>query len=495
MNTRAVLRNLPQGKSFRVDANGRIKPKNNNVQQNENPQNVNTENQHIRRNYKKEPNRQLCKPAWPRIYKFLNESKFCVLNGRFADGDNYTSISKKGKAVVDFICVPQDMFTDVKYFRVLTVQSIVDDFKLHDLIGSKSKLPDHSAIVSEFNITRHCLATQTKNTRSSCSRFKLNQIPLDFMTSDIKRTALLNLIEQIERCRETQDNVDKIYTELCSIIFSEMTDKIPKVEFNGSKKRFKQKKNRIGMAQLMDLWNKMTIKEKEFTRWKARDMFDKTLRRTERAYRRMKAVDIESMTTKNPNDFWEKIRNLGPRNFKTIPVEIVDKWRNLKGKSKQTEFNFTVDRNQLELVNEYKYLGITFSYNGSFLSNVDLLAKSGGRALGNIIAKIHNIKDFGYKSYEKLFNSCIVPILYYSCVWGYRKYQSKDNIQNRAIRYYLGVHRFAPILAIHGDIGWIPSQYRRWINMVRYWNRLIRFDNNRITKLAFNIDYDRCKSN
>ncbi|CAG2188553.1 unnamed protein product [Mytilus edulis] len=135
--------------------------------------------------------------------EFLNESKFCVLNGRFADGDNYTSISKKGKAVVDFICVPQDMFTDVKYFRVLTVQSIVDDFKLHDLIGSKSKLPDHSAIVSEFNITRHCLATQTKDTRSSCSRFKLNQIPLDFMTSDIKRTALLNLIEQIERCRET----------------------------------------------------------------------------------------------------------------------------------------------------------------------------------------------------------------------------------------------------------------------------------------------------
>ncbi|CAG2189827.1 unnamed protein product [Mytilus edulis] len=110
--------------------------------------------------------------------EFLNESKFCVLNGRFADGDNYTSISKKGKAVVDFICVPQDMFPDVKYFRVLAVQSI--DFKLHDLIGSKSKLPDHSAIVSEFNITRHCLATQTKDTRSSCSRFKLNQIPLDF---------------------------------------------------------------------------------------------------------------------------------------------------------------------------------------------------------------------------------------------------------------------------------------------------------------------------
>ncbi|VDI24536.1 Hypothetical predicted protein [Mytilus galloprovincialis] len=140
--------------------------------------------------------------------EFLNESKFCVLNSRFADGANYTSISKKGKVVVDFICVPHNLFTDVEYFRVLTVQSIVDDFKLDDLIGSKSKLPDHSAIVSEFNITRHCLATQTKDPRSSCSRFKLNQIPLDFMTSDIKRTVLLNLIKQIESCREAQDNVE-----------------------------------------------------------------------------------------------------------------------------------------------------------------------------------------------------------------------------------------------------------------------------------------------
>ena len=30
------------------------------------------------------------------------------------------------------------------------------------------------------------------------------------------------------------------------------------------------------------------------------------------------------MCTKNPNDFWAKIRNLGPKNKKVIPLEIVD---------------------------------------------------------------------------------------------------------------------------------------------------------------------------
>ncbi|CAC5397978.1 unnamed protein product [Mytilus coruscus] len=36
------------------------------------------------------------------------------------------------------------------------------------------------------------------------------------------------------------------------------------------------------------------------------------------------AVDIETMVTTNPNEFWEKIRKLGPRNVKDIPMEVVD---------------------------------------------------------------------------------------------------------------------------------------------------------------------------
>ena len=37
---------------------------------------------------------------------FLNETKLCILNGRLSDHDNYTSISEKGKTVVDSNCIP-----------------------------------------------------------------------------------------------------------------------------------------------------------------------------------------------------------------------------------------------------------------------------------------------------------------------------------------------------------------------------------------------------
>jgi hypothetical protein len=166
------------------------------------------------------------------------------------------------------------------------------------------------------------------------------------------------------------------------------------------------------------------------------------------------------------------------------------------GRRQQTSYEFRIGQNIIELVDSYKYLGVTFSYKGDFSLNAEILAKSAGRALGKVISKIRSIKEFGSRTFEKLYESCIVPIMdYCSGVWGYKTFQSIENIQHRAIRHYLGVHRFTPILALNGDMGWIPTQYRRWISIVRLWNRLIGLDDNRITKRVFILDISTCHNN
>ena len=53
-------------------------------------------------------------------------------------------------------------------------------------------------------------------------------------------------------------------------------------------------------------------------------IFDKLLRQSERSYRQAVAEGIESTTTSNPTDFWDKIKNLGPRKDKTILVQVHD---------------------------------------------------------------------------------------------------------------------------------------------------------------------------
>ena len=51
-------------------------------------------------------------------------------------------------------------------------------------------------------------------------------------------------------------------------------------------------------------------------------------------------------------------------------------------------------------------------------------------------------------------------------IWGYKDFKFCKNIQNRAVRYYLEVHKFAPIAGMQGDLGWLATKFRRYICMV-----------------------------
>ena len=90
--------------------------------------------------------------------------------------------------------------------------------------------------------------------------------------------------------------------------------------------------------------------------------------------------------------------------------------------------------------------------------------------------------------------ACII-LLFSSDVWGFKSLDKIDMIQNRAIRYFMGVHRFTPILAITGDMGWVVSTSRRWANVLRLWNRLVNMGINRLTKKIFNHDYSMTGGN
>ena len=94
-----------------------------------------------------------------------------------------------------------------------------------------------------------------------------------------------------------------------------------------------------------------------------------------------------------------------------------------------------------------------------------------------------------------MYNSHVIPIMDYSSgIWGYSKSEEGDNIQNRATRYYLGVHQKAPIFAIQGDNVWTRTKVRHQVAMRRLWNKLSQMSEDRLTKKVFNWDYNVCKN-
>jgi hypothetical protein len=160
-----------------------------------------------------------------------------------------------------------------------------------------------------------------------------------------------------------------------------------------------------------------------------------------------------------------------------------------RGKQR-SNYEFKIGNQIVEYTDVYRYLGVHLHEHLDFSCTAEILSQAGGRALGAVISKIQNHKSVGYKTYSKLYYSCVVPVLdYCSSVWGFKTFNKIDMIQNRAIRYFLGVHKFTPILSLNGDMGWIITKHRRWVNMIRLWNRIVKMNNSRLTRKIFDYDY------
>ena len=119
--------------------------------------------------------------------------------------------------------------------------------------------------------------------------------------------------------------------------------------------------------------------------------------------------------------------------------------------------------------------------------NANQLSDSASRALGAINAKFKSLKNISFGAYSKVYHSSVASILdFASETWGYCKAKSADQYKI----FILGVHKFCPLPAMSGDVGWLGCKERRFISMIRYWNRLIRMSNNRLTKTIFLYDYN-----
>ena len=107
--------------------------------------------------------------------------------------------------------------------------------------------------------------------------------------------------------------------------------------------------------------------------------------------------------------------------------EYCDKWK-LEVNTKKTKviiFNkqgsqikkhtFFYKANKIELVNEYKYLGFSFTTSGSSAPGIAVLIKQAKKAWFGIQHYLSNSKQRDINTYITLFDSQIKPILLYAC--------------------------------------------------------------------------------
>ena len=156
----------------------------------------------------------------------------------------------------------------------------------------------------------------------------------------------------------------------------------------------------------------------------------------------------------------------------------------------ETKKKFCIGNDVLETVSEYKYLGVNLNYCLDIDATAGMLAGAGSRALGCIISRTKSMYDLGFGSYSKLITSCVNPILDYgSGAWHIGQRVPKiDQVQQRAARFYYGLPKMCPVLALNGETGWCPGVVRRDIESLRLFNQLVQMPEHRLTRRIYEFE-------
>ena len=274
------------------------------------------------------------------LVELLKDSKCCILNGRIPGKNNYTSISVKGSAVVDYLITPHHCLSTCIDLNIHSPSELIErgGTRCFNLLGDRCRAPDHALLALTFHaggrpvtdigpITDHYRQYSPKNIR--------NASPHLFSSSRCK-TAFTQFTGRLFQVHD-QKEIDEWYDEFCEYVYN-----VPEVctrSIPGRKSRYARKPKPYWNEKLKILWKEMRAAERSFLRCDSQDMkvkqqfknefkmkqqiFDKKLRACKRNYERGQALKIECTQTSNPQMFWSLINNLGPRKIQNIPMEVL----------------------------------------------------------------------------------------------------------------------------------------------------------------------------
>ena len=166
-------------------------------------------------------------------------------------------------------------------------------------------------------------------------------------------------------------------------------------------------------------------------------------------------------------------------------------------------YDFMINNKRIETVNDYTYLGVNFSSNGSFIRHKEKLQEKAGRSIFAFRRYLDPSK-LSINVCNKLFDALFLSILTYSSeVWGaYDKNENttweKDTIEKTHINFckvFLGVNKRSPNEASRNELGRLPLKLQITQNIIKYWFHLKGLKINSIAGLCLEISNKMAEEN
>jgi hypothetical protein len=123
---------------------------------------------------------------------------------------------------------------------------------------------------------------------------------------------------------------------------------------------------------------------------------------------------------------------------------------------------FKVGDSVLQTIIEYRYLGLILTEHVDYNVRAKHIAKSFNRALCLVISKYKALEGLPFNTYTKLYDSTVWSTLSYdAAIWGDRRMSCITAVQNRALRFVMGVRRYTPNTSVTGDTGWLDAEVKQ----------------------------------
>ena len=220
------------------------------------------------------------------LVNFLLQSNTCIINGRINPlGDSYTSISHRGKAVVDYVLASHDTFNLIQNFEVLNISELMLKYRLMEhCVGL---LSDHSVM----RVSVKCCDTdgmskdvneESVNTRSSRTdhshvnthshhtplpcKFKLSKTPDDFMYTHSTVEACSEIIDKLLRNKIEQEELNSLYEQYVEIYYTEMGNFFKELNHTPHSKKALNHSPKPYWTELSELWKTYHSAEKVFVK-------------------------------------------------------------------------------------------------------------------------------------------------------------------------------------------------------------------------------------
>ena len=133
---------------------------------------------------------------------------------------------------------------------------------------------------------------------------------------------------------------------------------------------------------------------------------------------------------------------------------------------------FKIGEEFVEVKPEYVYLGVTFSYNGSFKSAIEKQITQARKAMYSLLQKA-KILRLPFDVIFELYEQCVIPVLLYgSEVWGFENLASVEVFHRKFFKLVLRTFRFTPNCMIYGETNTVDIQTKVDIRMANFWLKL-----------------------